>query len=53
MLRAAGWEPLSTSTTADKIVWQYRKEQRLGSLSLETQPQQCGRRFRLDVVAPL
>lgn len=53
MLRDAGWVPVSTSTTADKIVWQYRKDQCLGSLSLETQPQSCGRRFRLDVVAPL
>lgn len=53
MLRAAGWEPVSTSTTADATVWRYHKGDRLGSLSLEAQPQPCGRRFRIGVVEPL
>jgi hypothetical protein len=53
MLREAGWRLLSTSTAADKTVWQYGKGESLGTLNLETQPQPCGRRFRLDVVAPI
>jgi hypothetical protein len=53
MLRTAGWEPLSASTTADARFWHYRKEHCLGSVVLESQPQPCGRRFRVDVVAPL
>ena len=53
MLRAAGWEPVSTSSTAEATVWHYHKGERLGSLTLEAQPQQCGRRFRIEVVAPL
>ena len=53
MLRNAGWEPVSSSTTADATIWHYRKDQCLGSVVLENQQQQCGRRFRVDVVAPL
>jgi hypothetical protein len=53
VLRNAGWEAVSTSTTADATVWHYRKDQRLGALRLETQPQPCGRRFRIDVLQPL
>jgi hypothetical protein len=53
MLRNAGWEPVSTSTTADATVWRYRKGRSLGSLNLEAQQQQCGRRFRGDVLEPL
>jgi hypothetical protein len=26
MLRKAGWEPTSTSTTADAMIWRYRKD---------------------------
>jgi len=54
MMRSAGWEPVSTSTTPDGIVWRYRKgEKHEGLLTLETQPQPCGRRFRVDVLEPL
>ena len=53
MLRSAGWEPVSASTTADATIWHYRKDQGLGSLNLATQPQPCGRRFRIDVLEPL
>ena len=53
MLRNAGWEPVSSSTTADATIWHYRKDQCLGSVVLENQQQQCGRRFRVNVVAPL
>jgi hypothetical protein len=53
MLRKAGWEPLSTSTTAGATIWHYRKDQSLGSLVLENQQQQCGRRFRVQVAEPL
>jgi hypothetical protein len=53
MLRNAGWEPVSASTTADATTWRYRKDQRLGSLVLENQQQQCGRRFRVGVAEPL
>jgi hypothetical protein len=53
MLRNAGWEPVSTSTTADATLWRYGKGQRLGALSLESQRQPCGRRFRVDVLEPL
>jgi hypothetical protein len=53
MLRKAGWAPLSTSTTADATIWQYRKDQGLASLVLENQQQQCGRRFRVQVAEPL
>jgi hypothetical protein len=53
MLRNAGWEPVSTSTTPEAIVWRYHKDQRLSSLTLETQQQQCGRRFRVGVFEPL
>ena len=53
MLRNAGWEPVSNSTTGDTPSWHYRKSQRLGALTLEAQPQQCGRRFRVDVLEPL
>ena len=53
MLRNAGWEPVSASTTADATIWHYRKGQGLGSLNLATQPQPCGRRFRVDVLEPL
>jgi hypothetical protein len=53
MLRNAGWEPLSRSTTADATIWHYHKGERLGSLSLETQQQKCGRRFRVGVLGPL
>jgi len=53
MLRQAGWEPVSTSTTADATVWNYRKGGAVGSLTLETQPQPCGRRFRVGLAEPL
>jgi hypothetical protein len=53
MLRNAGWEPVSTSTTAGRTFWRYRKDRHLGSLSLETQQQQCGWSFRVDVLEPL
>jgi hypothetical protein len=53
MLRNAGWEPVSSSSTADATIWHYRKDQCLGSLVLENQQQPCGRRLRLGVVAPL
>ena len=53
MLRQAGWESVSTSSTAEATVWHYQKGGRLGSLSLETQPQACGRRFRVGVAEPL
>jgi hypothetical protein len=53
MLRKAGWEPTSTTTTADATIWRYRKDQHLGSLVLENQQQQCGRRFRVEVAEPL
>jgi len=53
MLRKAGWEPTSTSTTADATIWRYTKDQHLGSLVLENQKQPCGRRFRVEVAEPL
>jgi hypothetical protein len=53
MLRNAQWEPVSTATTAEATLWRYRKGRRLGSLSLETQQRQCGRRFRVGVFEPL
>ena len=53
MLRKAGWQPVSTSTTADATIWRYGKDQGLGSLVLESQPQHCGRRFRVEVAEPL
>jgi hypothetical protein len=53
MLRDAGWAPLSSSTTADTILWHYRKDQCHGLLVLERQHQPCGRRFRVEVVAPI
>jgi hypothetical protein len=53
MLREAGWQSVSTSTNAEATVWHYQKGGHLGSLSLETQPQPCGRRFRVGVAEPL
>ena len=53
MMRNAGWEPVSSSTTAEGTVWRYHKGEHQGLLTLETQPQPCGRRFRVDVLEPL
>ena len=53
MLRDAGWKPLSTTTTVEGTSWRYGKGRHLGSLRLETAPQHCGRRFRVDVVEEL
>jgi hypothetical protein len=53
MLRGAGWEPVSTETTAEVTIWRYRKGGGLGALNLELKPQPCGRRFRVDVLEPV
>lgn len=53
MLRNAGWEPVSSSTTAGETLWHYRKGQHLGSLRLDAQPQPCGRRFQVEIQEPL
>jgi hypothetical protein len=53
MLRHAGWQPVSRSTTADATLWHYQKAQHLGALRLEAAHQPCGRRFRVEVLEPL
>jgi len=53
MLRDAGWELLSSENKPDGTLWRYGKGQHLGGLTLETAPQPCGRRFRVDVLEPL
>jgi hypothetical protein len=53
MLREAGWEPVSSSATADAKVWHYRKDRHLGVLTVETREQDCGRRLRVDVLEEL
>jgi hypothetical protein len=54
MLTKAGWEPVSVSGNAEATaLGQYHKGALRAVLRLDPEPQQCGRRFRLELIAPL
>jgi hypothetical protein len=53
MLKDAGWEPVATSGNADATLGQYHKGALRAVLRLDAEPQPCGRRFKVELIAPL
>jgi hypothetical protein len=53
MLRTAGWGPVSPAGNADGTIWQYYKRDLRASVRLDAPEQHSGRRFIVELIAPL